>query len=309
MPVPDYQTLMLPVLRLFAEGKESVAECIDDLKEEFSISDDDAEELLPSGRMTYLYNRAHWARTYLGKAGLLESPKRGKHKITEAGLALLATQPSTIDNKTLAQFSEFVEWKSASSDAANQGCSDSALVKQPESSQTPEDLMLSASKVLSSALRDELLTSLLQVTPTKFERLILDLLSAMGFGRVKTGYSQLTPVSGDGGIDGVINEDALGLDAVYIQAKRYAPDNKVSRPDIQRFVGSLTGESATKGVFVTTSDFSAETHKYIEKVQQRVVLINGKQLAELMIEHNIGVQPQTTYVIKSIDENYFSAGS
>ncbi|MFT6452522.1 MAG: restriction system protein [Halocynthiibacter sp.] len=166
--------------------------------------------------------------------------------------------------------------------------------------------MQTAYNLLNAALRDELLTTLLQVTPARFEQLIINLLSAMGYGGGKIDRGILTPASGDGGIDGIINEDALGLDAVYIQAKRYAPDNKVGRPDIQKFVGSLTGESATKGLFVTTSDFSKEAIQYIDRVQQRIVLINGSKLAQLMIDHEVGVRTRTTYRIKSLDEDYFA---
>ena len=303
MPIPDYQTLMLPVLKLFSEGKKSIPECIPEIKIQFGISDEEAEELIPSGKMTLLSNRAHWARTYLGKAGLLESVKRGEHKITKLGLNCLAENPTEINNKMLTKFSDFSEWVSGTDKSGTQSdVSSSSLVDDL----TPEDQMEAASKVLDAALRDDLIAALLEVSPIRFERLILDLLKSMGFGRGKYGHSILTPVSGDGGIDGIINEDALGLDAVYIQAKRYAPHNKVSRPDIQRFVGSLTGESATKGVFVTTSDFSKEAKQYIDRVQQRVVLIDGKQLADLMIEHDVGVRVQTTYSLKSIDDEYFT---
>jgi restriction system protein len=307
--IPSYQDFMLPLLKLFAEGDKKVSECIPSLISEFSISKEDEEKLLPSGKMTYLYNRAHWARTYLGKAGLLESPKRGMHRITAKGRTFLAKNPAELNNKVLGTFDAFSEWRETSSN--DNGSPDTKPNSEAfafENGQTPEDAMLSASKLLSTALRDDLLAALMEVSPTRFERLILDLLGAMGFGGGTTGYSHLTPASGDGGIDGIINEDALGLDAVYIQAKRYSPDNKVSRPDIQRFVGSLTGESATKGVFVTTSSFSKEARAYIERVQQRVVLIDGKQLSDLMISHNVGVRIQTTYELKSIDEQYFTEG-
>lgn len=303
MPVPDYQTLMLPVLKLFAGGKTSVADCLEDLRKEFGISDEEAAELLPSGRITRLYSRAHWARTYLGKAGLLTSPRRGYHEITDAGLKLLATQPTSIDNSLLARFDEFSDWKNQPSKESSD-----ASERAPAASddQTPEDAMQNASEIINSALRDELIGALMQVSPIRFERLILDLLAAMNFGHGDLLNGRMTPGSGDGGIDGIINEDALGLDAVYIQAKRYAPDNKVGRPDIQRFVGSLTGESATKGVFVTTSSFSREARDYIDRVQQRIVLIDGRKLAQLMIEHGVGVRTRSTYFVKGLDEDYFS---
>ncbi|MFT6606124.1 MAG: restriction system protein [Halocynthiibacter sp.] len=304
MPVPDYQSMMLPVLRLFAEGATSVNDCIEPLKAHFNITEEEAEEVLPSGRMTYLYNRAHWARTYLGKAGLLESPKRGHHLITEKGRKLLETSPETINVKSLMEFDDFSEWKTQ--DSKENTPQISPTTQQIDDDQTPEDAMQTAYNLLNAALRDELLTTLLQVTPARFEQLIINLLSAMGYGGGKIDRGILTPASGDGGIDGIINEDALGLDAVYIQAKRYAPDNKVGRPDIQKFVGSLTGESATKGLFVTTSDFSKEAIQYIDRVQQRIVLINGSKLAQLMIDHEVGVRTRTTYRIKSLDEDYFA---
>ncbi len=305
MPVPDYQTLMLPVLRLFADGRTSVSDCIPDLQAEFKISEEDAAELLPSGRMTRLYSRAHWARTYLGKAGLLTSPKRGFHEVTALGRELLATDPAKIDNSVLARYDDFSEWKrqSASDKTASP---QSGHMEQIDDDQTPEDAIITADRLLNAALREELITALLQVSPMRFEKLILDLLTAMNFGRGNVGYGRLTAISGDGGIDGIINEDALGLDAVYIQAKRYSPDNKVGRPDIQRFVGSLTGESATKGVFVTTSSFSKEARDYIDRVQQRIVLIDGDKLAQLMIAHEVGVRTRSTYFIKSLDEDYFA---
>lgn len=166
--------------------------------------------------------------------------------------------------------------------------------------------MASADKVLRAALADELLALLVDLSPQRFERVILDLLAAMGFGKGDLKNGHMTKTTGDGGIDGVIHEDALGLDAVYVQAKRYAPENKISRPDIQRFVGSLTGEGATKGVFVTTSDFSREARDYISRVQHRIVLIDGQQFAHLLIQHGVGVRVRATYTLKTVDEDYFA---
>jgi len=266
MSVPDFQTLMLPILELFAQGKSSVKECLDPLRIQFNISDEAAAETLESGQ-TALYIRAHWARTYLGKAGLLESKKRGFHEITEKGRQVLASAPKRIDIKFLREFDQFKEW---TSDAAKTESEVLEADATTISDRTPEDIIQSAHRMIESALADEILSAMVQMPPAKFEVLILDLLQAMGFGRGRSEYKRLTPFTGDGGIDGVISEDPLGLDAVYIQAKRYSAENKISRPDIQRFVGSLTGESATKGVFVTTSDFSRDAVAYIERVQQRV---------------------------------------
>lgn len=315
MPVPDYETLMLPVLRLFSEGVNNVAECLPRLRSEFDISDEEASELLPSGRITVLQSRAHWARTYLSKAGLLESPKRNQHVITQKGREILAGNPSHINNTLLDQFDEFREWRARASSGTvaeqpvgevqsppNSKATDTGI----RSGQTPEDAMEAAHKVMNAALRDDLLALLQTMSPIRFERLILDLLAAMGYGGGDLGNGRMTRATGDGGIDGVIDEDALGLDAVYIQAKRYDPAYKVGRPDLQRFVGSLTGEGANKGVFVTTSDFSRDAASYVERVQHRIRLINGQKLAALMIQYGVGVRARSSYKIYSVDEDYFS---
>jgi len=304
MSVPDYETLMLPVLKLFASDAKNVSECIPAVKREFGITDEEAEELLPSGRVTVLQSRTHWARTYLSKAGLLSSPKRNLHVITDLGRQVLARNPERIDNAFLDQFGTFAEWRNAAN--ATSGGDETATPAKIDDSQTPEDAIEAADRLLKSALRDELLALLLDLSPQRFERVILDLLAAMGFGGGNLANGHMTKTTGDGGIDGIIHEDALGLDAVYVQAKRYAPDNKVSRPDIQRFVGSLTGEGATKGVFVTTSDFSKEAQDFVTRVQHRIVLINGQRFADLMLKHGVGVRVRATYTIQTVDEDYFS---
>lgn len=314
MAIPDYETLMLPVLKLFAEGAPNVAACVPVLQKQFDISDAEAAELIPSGRTTVLQSRAHWARTYLSKAGLLASPRRNQHVITDLGRQVIASNPTKIDNEMLAGFEGFTEWiersrQGGDAEPAQTGLPTTSIVVDHtpiDDRQTPEDAMSAAASLLDAALRDELLAVLQQLSPQRFERLILDLLIAMGYGGGDLVNGMMTKASGDGGIDGIIHEDALGLDAVYVQAKRYAPDNKVSRPDVQRFIGSLTGEGATKGVFVTTSDFSKDAHDYLTRVQHRVVLINGQRLARLMIQHGVGVRVRQTYRIQSIDEDYFA---
>ena len=307
MPVPDYETLMLPVLRLFGSGARNVAECVPHIKGEFSISDEEAHELIPSGWITVLQSRTHWARTYLSKAGLLHSPSRNLHVITDKGRALLDQKPTRIDNALLAQFDGFAEWVQRSkSGAAGSDTGHQALPPVVDDSQTPDDAMEAASAILNAALVDELGEALLSITPQRFERLILDLLIAMGYGGGDIENGRMTKASGDGGIDGVINEDALGLDAVYVQAKKYAPENTVGRPDIQRFVGSLTGEGASKGVFVTTSSFSREARDYVSRIQQRVVLIDGVALAQLLVKHGVGVRERAVYVVKDVDRDYFA---
>ncbi len=307
MPVPDYETLMLPVLKAFAEGAKSVNECLPGLIHEFGITDKEAAELIPSGRVTVLANRAHWARTYMSKAGLLESPKRNVHLITERGRRLLSENPAKIDNSILAKFDGFSDWRlSHASQSGENGATDRPVAELFVPRVTPEEEVERAFQQIQGSLESDLLDRLHSMHPVRFERLILDLLKAMGYGAGSFGTHQMTKTSGDGGIDGIIHEDALGLDAVYIQAKRYQAETKVGRPAIQQFIGSLTGEGATKGVFVTTSDFSAEAHGYLAKVQHRVKLIGGRELARLMIRHGVGVRDRVSYVIRSVDEDYFS---
>jgi restriction system protein len=305
MPIPDFQTAMLPVLRAFNNGAQSVADVLPSLQAEFGVTEQEAEELLPSGRVTTLQSRAHWARTYLSKAGLLSSPNRNRHVITDAGKKLLSTDPIRIDMKTLEQFPAYLAWREKEHPSSVVPRSSPVADLNP-SSETPEERMERDFTFIESSLTDDLLAAVQAMTPARFERLILDLLTKMGYGAGNLANSQMTKASGDGGIDGIINEDALGLDAVYIQAKRYAPDSKVGRPALQAFVGSLTGEGANKGVFVTTSDFSKEAKDYLNKVQHRIVLINGERLARLMIQYEVGVRALKTYALRSVDEGYFT---
>jgi restriction system protein len=307
MPVPNFQTLMLPVLQVFADGAETVSECLPALQKMFNISDEEAAELLPSGQMTFLRNRAGWARTYLAKAGLLSSPRRGKHQITDLGRKVLIEGPERIDTKYLERFSAFAEWRqSYKGEESGSPLSPASDDPKPISTLSPDELIQTAFTEIERDLLDDLLDRLHSMDPVRFERLILDLLKAMGYGAGTFGKHEMTKTTGDGGIDGIIHEDALGLDAVYIQAKRYQAETKVGRPAIQQFIGSLTGEGATKGVFVTTSDFSAEAHGYLAKVQHRVKLIGGRELARLMIKHGVGVRDRVAYVIRSVDEDYFA---
>jgi restriction system protein len=314
MAIPDYETFMLPMLRMFAAGAQNVNDCLPQLIEQFAITPEEARELIPSKRLTVLQSRAHWARTFLGKAGLLQSPRRNVHIITDRGRDLLAENPQRVDYKLLMRYPEFAEWRrisiegKSSETESNEGSpSVSQVAQAAPPAQSPDEVLDQAFSQINSALASELLEEVTKITPQRFEGLILDLLLKMGYGKGETGAGRLTKNSADGGIDGIIFEDSLGLDAVYIQAKKYAPGNNVSRPDIQRFVGSLTGEGATKGVFVTTSDFSREARDYLHRVQHRIVLINGQKLAELMIDHEVGVRARQVYVLRSIDENYFIA--
>lgn len=265
------------------------------------------QEMVPSGIRGRALDRADWAIFHMMKAGLIERPTRGFYKLSELGRGLANEFDVHLDMERLSKFPLYQEFLNRPEKvgefstviASQQATADNESV-------TPEDAMANAQSILESALRDNLLSILKDINPVRFERLILDLLTAMGYGGGDLSNSQMTKNSGDGGIDGIIHEDALGLDAVYIQAKRYAPENKVGRPAIQQFVGSLNGEGATKGVFVTTSDFSTEARAFLGKVQHRIVLINGQELARLMIRHGVGVRDRTSYVVRTVDEDYFS---
>lgn len=314
LTVPDYETLMLPVLKITADGCETIPEAIPSLVEKFGLTPEEASQMLPSGKQTVIANRAHWARNYMSHAGLVTQKKRGHYEISPDGKTLLASAPDRIDKNTLLGFSSFAQWYSKSVSRkryvdADEGTESNASDGNPEKAietATPEEVIDSAAHAIETELASSLLLEVLGLSPVRFERLILDLLRAMGYGGGADSMYRETAQSGDGGIDGIIDEDALGLDAVYIQAKRYAPENKIGREALQAFVGSLTGEGASKGVFVTTSDFSQPARDYVHRVQQRVVLINGDRLARLMIAHEVGVRARQTYVIRSVDEDYFA---
>lgn len=304
MAVPDFQTLMLPLLETAKAGGSTVQECAPKIADRFELTADDLAEMLPSGRQPTFINRLHWARTYLAKAGLLAMIRRGVFEPSPEGLRVLQSQPDRIDMRYLEQFAAYRAWRSA------EGGTSEPSRQQPAATETgvgtPEETIASAVAEIEASLADDLLTRLMQGSPTFFEDAVVGLLVAMGYGQGRDGAGQRIGRSGDGGIDGIINEDALGLDAVYVQAKRYSPDIKVGRPAIQQFVGSLTGEGATKGVFVTTSSFSGDARSYVERVAQRIVLIDGQTLAKLMIQHNVGVRPVRQIVLSEVDENFFS---
>lgn len=301
MPVPPLKDLLVPCLRQLAGSARNTRDCLPQLQRDFGLSQEDMEEMIPSGTRTRIFDRADWAVHHLFKAGLVDRPQRGVYVASQAGREVLAT-PGAILN--LAELRRSATIRAALETGADD--SSDKMPPLPLLEEAPEDSIAAAHAELEVALAENLLTQLQGISPVQFERLILELLTKMGYGAGKLANSQMTKASGDGGIDGIINEDALGLDAVYIQAKRYAPDSKVGRPALQAFVGSLTGEGANKGVFVTTSDFSKEAREYLTRVQHRIVLINGDRLARLMIAHEVGVRARKTYVLRSVDEDYFS---
>ena len=300
MAIPDYQTCMLPFLRHLSDGADhTLRDAEESLAEHFKLTSTERAELLPSGQQGVFKNRIGWARTYLKKAGLLESPKRGVFKITARGLKTIASVPTRIDAKYLEQFPEFVEFR----DVSKPESGSVAAVELPPSKSTPEEAIELAHQGLREQLAAELITRILSCSPTFFEQLVVELLVKMGYGGSRRDAGERIGQTGDGGIDGIIKEDKLGLDTIFIQAKRW--QGSVGRPEIQKFVGALQGQRAKKGVFITTSSYTAEAADYATRIDTKVVLIDGKQLAGLMIDFDVGVASAATYVVKRIDSDYF----
>jgi restriction system protein len=300
MPIPDYQTCMLPFLRFLEDGEEhSLREAEESLAAHFNLSAAERAELLPSGQQGIFKNRIGWARTYLKKAGLLESPKRAVFQITERGKQTLATNPLRIDAKFLEQWPEFMEFR----DISRGGEELSAAPESPVAKNTPEEALEQAHLGLRKQLAQELIARTLSCSPTFFEQLVVELLVKMGYGGSRRDAGERIGQTGDGGIDGIIKEDRLGLDTIFIQAKRW--QGSVGRPEIQKFVGALQGQRAKKGVFITTSTYTSDAIDYASRIDTKVVLIDGKQLADLMIDFDIGVSVAASYVVKRVDSDYF----
>lgn len=303
MAIPDYQTLMLPVLKLASDEKEhKFSQAVEELADEFNLSTEERNELLPSGSQAVFNNRVGWARSYLKQAGLLASPKRGFFTITPKGTELLATNPEKIDISVLEQYPEFIEFKNRKKDTSETEAQVETS-SESESTLTPEDALASAYKQLRAALESEVLGSVKESSPSFFERLVVDLLVKMGYGGNRQDAGKALGKSGDGGIDGIINEDRLGLDVIYLQAKHW--EGSVGRPEIQKFAGALQGQRARKGVFITTSSFTNEAKKYASLIESKIILIDGEQLSRLMVEHNVGVSAVGQYEVKKLDSDYF----
>ncbi|WP_448578022.1 restriction endonuclease [Thermaurantiacus sp.] len=308
MAIPDYQTLMRPVLEAAVAAKTdiSIVEIAEHIAKQFGLNEEELDITIPSGTQPLFYNRLHWAKTYLSKAGLLQSPKRGKFRATAEGEAFLSAHPGPISSSDLAKIPAFEAWRTIGKQQTEGGLQSA----QAEASQvmhspmTPDDLIDSGLKLINDQLTQEVLNELKGVHPKRFEAIVVDFLKAMGFGGGDHGVSVVTPYTNDGGVDGIIHEDALGLDSIYIQAKRYT-DKQVGQPDVQQFVGSMDGFGAHKGVFVTTSTFSKQAHAYVEKTSKRVVLIDGERLASLFLQYGVGVRTKRTVEIKAIDPDYF----
>lgn len=302
MAIPDYQALMLPVLQMAADGNEHrFRDAVDQLADQYSLTDEERNELLPSGSQAVFTNRVGWARSYLKQAGLLISPRRGYFTITEQGQSLLAEKPDAINISLLERYPEFMEFKARRRDKGNDP--EPQKTESTDSTETPEDLLASAYRTLRRNLEQELLDTVTDASPTFFERMVVDLLVKMGYGGNRQDAGRALGKSGDGGIDGIINEDRLGLDVIYIQAKKW--EATVGRPEIQKFAGALQGQRARKGVFITTSSFSKEAVQYAAMIDSKIILIDGSRLGSLMVEHDIGVSTVGQYQVKKLDTDYF----
>jgi len=312
LPIPDYESAMLPLLQLAADGVEHRSrDAVEELAARFDLNDEERAEMLPSGTAPLFDNRVGWARTYLKQAGLLESPKRGLFKITARGIDVLASNPPRITASFLDQFEEFRAFRTRRRENTSesvQQINEAAKTCERQnqdllSDQTPEDMLASAYQHLRRNLESELIEQIKAASPAFFERLVIDLLVQMGYGGSRLDAGRAIGKSGDGGIDGIIKEDKLGLDVIYVQAKRW--EGTVGRPEIQKFAGALQGQRASKGVFITTSAYSRDAIDYVGMINSKIILIDGEQLAGLMVDHDVGVSTVGMYELKRLDNDYF----
>lgn len=298
MAIPDYQSIMLPLLKFASDQKEhSINEAIKFLADQFNLSQDERKELLPSGQQEVFVNRVGWARTYLKKSGLLEAPRRGIIKINARGKKILDSNPNEINNKLLSQFDEFKQFKTRRRKQNNDQDEIAVQIK------TPEEAFESAYENLRNELANDILDHLKKCDPSLFEKIVIEVLVKMGYGGTLRDAGKAIGKSGDEGIDGIIKEDRLGLDIIYVQAKRW--DGNIGRPEIQKFAGALQGQRAKKGIFITTSNFSKDAIDFVSKIDSKIILIDGEQLSEYMIDFNVGVTTTSTYELKKIDSDYF----
>ena len=303
MAIPDFQSIMLPLLQIASDGKEySMQEARDELAKFFELSEEELEERLPSGLQTTFSNRVAWAKSYLTQADLLESPKRGKFHISERGKTVLKEGPKRINIKYLERFPEFQEFRQASK--KNQTEKTTKSIAEQKQSATPEESLEQAYQQLRDEVANELLHLIKSNSPEFFEKLVVQVLVKMGYGGSVKEAGKATRKTADEGIDGIIKEDRLGLDAIYIQAKKW-DSIVVGRPEIQKFVGALHGQRARKGVFITTSRFSNEAVEYANNIDSKVVLIDGNDLVQLMIDYNVGVGSYRLFEVKKVDTDFF----
>ena len=299
MAIPDFQSIMRPLLELASDEKEhALNEARERLAQRFELTDDEKKVLLPSGKQATFTNRVAWARVYLGQAGALDTPRRGYFRISDRGRQLLKEVSQRITIRELERFPEFQKFRSPKMQK------ETTVIGGDDGSQTPEEMLENAYQGFRNGIASELLSRVKAASPQFFERLVVELLLNMGYGGSHKEAGEAIGKAGDEGIDGIIKEDRLGLDVIYVQAKKW--EAPVGRPEIQKFVGALHGKRAKKGVFITTSAFSADAHDYVDKIDPKVVLIDGSRLAGLMIDFNVGVTPSAVYETKKIDSDYFS---
>lgn len=299
MPIPDFQSLMLPLLQHFADGEEHAnQETMDALAKGLQLTEAERGQLLPSGKQTIFTNRVAWAKSHFKQAGLLDAPRRGVYRLTERGREVLRSHAGPITLRFLDQFPEHRAFRSQTK--ADVQVEDN----QPSNTLTPQEYIESGYQQMRTTLATDLLTRVKECSPDFFERLVIELLLAMGYGGSRQEAGQAVGKSGDGGIDGIIKEDRLGLDVIYIQAKRW--EGIVGRPEVQKFAGALQGQRARKGIFLTSSAFTKEAVAFAAAIESKIVLIGGEELVALMIDHNIGVTPVASYEIKRIDTDYFT---
>jgi restriction system protein len=301
--VPDHQTLMLSLIRALGDGKpHSVRALREVIAAEHGLTEADRQLLLPSGRQPMFDNRLGWAKTYLAKAGLVTAPRRGQYQLTERGAKVLSTKPARIDHDYLLQFAEFREFYRRGETAGESEVESEADLDA--SRVTPQEALEAAYQEMRRALEVELLEAVKGSSFDFFERLVVELLVKMGYGGSLKEAGKAIGKSGDDGLDGIIKEDHLGLDAIYVQAKRWS--NRVGRPEVQAFAGSLEGVRGRKGVFITTSSYTAEAREYVSRIEKKIVLIDGAQLASLMFDFELGVNRVETYALKRVDTDYFA---
>ncbi|MBA3342841.1 MAG: restriction endonuclease [Gemmatimonadaceae bacterium] len=308
MTIPSHEDAMLPVLSTLADGAERHRRALADvMADHFRLTPEERAQLLPSGKAPVIRSRTGWALSYMKQAGLVSTPRRGWYQITPQGEQVLAASPSSIDNDFLMRFEGFRDFRSRSRNESGSGEVgdevDSAPETLPKQAVPPDEALDSAYVRLRTAVEAELVDTIKNVSPRFFEELVIDLLVRMGYGGNRAEAARAIGRSGDGGIDGVIDEDRLGLDSIYVQAKRW--EASIGRPEIQKFAGALQGQRATKGIFITTSTFTREADEYAQRIGSRIVLIDGRRLASLMFEHDVGVSPKRTYIVKDVDGDYF----
>jgi restriction system protein len=306
MAIPDFQTLMLPVLRDLVSGERTGQDTLDAMASLFKLTPEELAERLPSGKQSTFTNRIAWAKAHLKGAQLVDSPRRGVYRLTERGRDILAENPTCIGTAYLTRFPEYVAFRSGSAALVPSGSSGgpSSTTTRSTDSRTPDDLMADGYRQIRSALVAELRDRIASMPPAAFEQLVVDLLTAMKYGGPQDDAGLVVGRGGDEGIDGVIKEDRLGLETIYVQAKRW--QGTVGRPEIHRFAGALQGQRARKGVFITTSTFTRDALSYPATIATTIVLIDGAQLAELMIDHGVGVTLVKNYEIKRVDSDYFT---